>query len=164
MIRSEFGKGSTFGISVPEVHVKCESKSQVELLPYKKRWLEGINILCVDDDLEILKASRSLLERWGAHLICVDTPSKLHNIIGSGHIFNVVLMDYQLGADENGLSLLMACKGAYGENFLGVLVTAEQDVSLKKQAIDHGFQFLAKPVEPAKLRTLLQSGLSKNLK
>jgi len=117
-------------------------------------------ILCVDDDHEILKASRSLLERWGAQITCVDSSEKLHKVIANDNNFDVVLMDYQLGDDENGMDLLLACKKVYGNHFMGVLVTAEQDENIKQVAISQGFQFLAKPVEPAKLRTLLQSGLS----
>ena len=40
-----------------------------------------------------------------------------------------------------------------------MLVTAEQDPQVRQAALDAGFQFLAKPVEPAKLRSVLQTAM-----
>ena len=157
-VRSRPDAGSTFSVRIPRISATQLPEPALVIQPYKKRWLEGASILCVDDDREILRASRSLLERWGANITCMDDASKLRELLDDGTRFDVVLMDYQLGVEDTGLDLLRYCKQVMGDGFVGVLVTAEQDSSLEQKANELGFRFLAKPVEPAKLRTLLQSG------
>ena len=68
-------------------------------------------------------------------------------------------MDYQLHDRANGLMLLREYRAAALRPFLGVLVTAEPDSMVEKAALDAGFQFLAKPVEPAKLRSILHAAM-----
>ena len=76
-----------------------------------------------------------------------------------GEQFEIVLMDYQLHDESNGLELLEAYRGYSPDTFLGVLITAEQDPDVEQAAYDAGFRFLAKPVEPAKLRSILHTAL-----
>ena len=71
-------------------------------------------------------------------------------------------MDYQLHSEQHGLDLLKLYQKHCVNSFLGILTTAEQDPVIKQQTIDAGFKFLAKPAEPAKLRSLLQSFILKN--
>ena len=167
-VSSELSKGSTFSITIPKAPSAQDSfpekvTTTVERKPFNKNWLENIKILCIDDDPEILNASKSLLQRWGAEMTCIASAVDLYSAINSGEHFDVVLMDFQLGEKETGLDLLLACKKVYKDSFTGVLVTAERDKSLQQRAKDGGFLFLAKPVEPAKLRSLLQSVIRKKL-
>ena len=159
-VKSAPGCGSVFSVVVPKRKLVIEQEGGgMPLQTFDKRWLEGVRILCVDDDREILQASKSLLERWGADITCLDEANRLSQLVKEEPDFDVVLMDYQLGVEMNGLDLLQICRQTYGENFYGVLVTAEIDTSLEQKAIDGHYGFLAKPVEPAKLRSILQSAL-----
>jgi len=75
----------------------------------------------------------------------------------------VVLMDYQLNDNHKGLDLLKSYRQRY-DNFLGVIVTAEQDRQVEEDTVCLGFKYLAKPVEPAKLRATLQAAfIDRNL-
>ena len=78
-------------------------------------------------------------------------------LVKSGERFDVLMMDYQLQQHMNGLELMDYYREHVGDNFFGIMMTAEQDAELKQQVIDSGYQFLAKPAEPAKLRSLFQS-------
>jgi CheY-like chemotaxis protein len=73
--------------------------------------------------------------------------------------YEIVLMDYQLHESSNGLELLNHYQVVTSQPFLGVLITAEQDPQVEKAALQAGFQFLAKPVEPAKLRSVLHTAM-----
>ncbi len=160
-MRSHLNKGSVFSVSVPGVNNDSITQQIVQSISINtmtsKRWLEDIRILCVDDDVSILKASKSLLERWGAEISCVSSVEKFYELLAEDDSFHVVLMDYQLGSDENGLDLLKHCQQVFADKFTGILVTAEQDASLAEAAKAGGFLFLEKPVEPAKLRSLIQT-------
>lgn len=161
---SQLDKGSVFSITIPRIKNNTLSNNNVETLvdhsSYTKNWLTGRKILCVDNDEGILQASRSLLERWGASIICVNSAKKFHQIVKAGEVFDLILMDYQLGDEETGLDLLQIYQRLYGDRFTGILVTAEQSSSLESLVREEGFLFLEKPVEPAKLRSLINSGLT----
>jgi len=158
-VRSKLGEGSTFSVSVPRVQVQEIAARSVDTLSFKKRWLEGVSILCVDDDREILNATRTVLERWGAAVRCISSVDEYRDEAASNRHHEIVLMDYQLHESSNGLDLLNHYRVIKPETFLGVLITAEQDPAVERAALEAGFQFLAKPVEPAKLRSVLHTAM-----
>jgi len=81
--------------------------------------------------------------------------------VKSGERFDVLVMDYQLQQKMNGLELMDYYRDQVGQDFFGIMMTAEQDAQLKQRVIDSGYQFLAKPAEPAKLRSLFQTYILK---
>lgn len=157
-VRSYPGQGSCFSITVPrcEAEVAATAATQ-DYQSYQRRWLENIRILCVDDDKEILKATHTLLERWGGIITCQQDASEFPRYTNDDNCFNVVLMDYQLNDNLCGLDLLKQYKAHFKEDFLGIIVTAEQDPEIEINTLQSGFKYLAKPVEPAKLRATLQA-------
>ncbi|RMG35932.1 MAG: sensor histidine kinase [Gammaproteobacteria bacterium] len=159
-VRSREGVGSTFSVVVPRVQVQAVRHSSVDTRPFKTRWLEGRRILCVDDDPEILRATRTVLERWGAEVLCENSAEGYLQRADATVPCDIVLMDYRLHEMTNGLDLLHHYRARHGERFLGVLITAEQDARVRESALAAGFQFLAKPVEPAKLRSILHTALT----
>ena len=155
-MRSALGKGSCFSITVPRCKAKAVKADTYDYQTFQKRWLAGIQILCVDDDREILNATQIVLERWGAHVTCLQDANLFDEMTEGEQDFDVVLMDYQLNDGHKGLDLLQKYQRK-GDSFLGVIVTAEQDQQLEKDTLLFGFKYLAKPVEPAKLRATLQA-------
>jgi|GEM_PF-4803965 len=151
------GRGSCFSIIVPRCKAEAVKADTYDFKTYQKRWLEGIQILCVDDDREILNATHTVLERWGGQITCLHDANQFDEITMLDKNYDVVLMDYQLNDNHKGLDLLRKYRDRH-DNFLGVIVTAEQDRQIEKDALSMGFKYLAKPVEPAKLRATLQAG------
>lgn len=158
-VRSKLGAGSTFSVTVPRVTVQEAPVPSIDSIPIKKRWLEGLRILCVDDDRDILEATRIVLERWGAEVCCLTSVQEYRDEVTNPRPFEIVLMDYQLHESSNGLDLLKHYQVISPQVFLGVLITAEQDPAVEQAALQAGFQFLAKPVEPAKLRSVLHTAM-----
>jgi len=126
----------------------------------RQQWLFDKKVLCVDDDDDILQASEALLTKWGAQVTCVNQVNEYKKITELSQSFDIVLMDFQLDSEEmSGLDLLILCRKKCPRKFTGILITAEQSQQLEEQVNKHGFLFLPKPVEPAKLRSLLQSAM-----
>jgi len=117
----------------------------------------GLKALCVDDDQTILQATKSLLAHWGLEVETTSDVEAFKAMIAAGRSFDVILMDYQLGQHANGLELLQLYQRRAQHDFLGVLVTAEQDESLPTRVESAGLKFLAKPVGPARLRSVIES-------
>lgn len=158
-VRSRPGEGSTFGVTVPRVQVQEITPPRTDTIAFKIRWLEGVRILCVDDDHDILNATRTVLERWGAQVRCLGSVQQYREAIDGDTAYEIVLADYQLHESSNGLDLLNHYRVISPQPFLGVLITAEQDPQVEQDALQSGFQFLAKPVEPAKLRSVLHTAM-----
>jgi len=158
-VRSHQGQGSIFSVSMPRVACSEPPARGDRVLPIRTRWLEGVRILCVDDDANILQATRTVLQRWGAEVDCIGGVADYRAEVEHGGDYEIVLMDYQLHDQETGLALLQHHRAQSAHPFLGVLITAEQDPEVRSAALAAGFQFLAKPVEPAKLRSVLHTAM-----
>lgn len=158
-VESNYGKGSAFTINVPLAKGELGSMNNgpVEANYVPVDHLRHLKILCVDNDHAVLEAMQTLIEGWGCDVVCVKSYEEGVLLLRS-HSFDIVLADYRLDFDETGLDLLNVFKqqsGGANDVIAGVLVTAEQNEELKKEAQKLGFQFLAKPIEPAALKSLL---------
>ncbi len=157
-VSSALGDGSCFSVVIPRVR-----QNKLEVIPTDLKAMasiEGLKVVCVDDDKEILKATQSLLQRWGITVVALQTAQSFINLVDCGERFDVVMMDYQLGDGDNGLELLQYYANKSEKAFYGLLTTAEQNPEIKQKAIEAGYKFLAKPAEPAKIRSVFQSFLS----
>lgn len=150
---SELDKGSMFSVTVPRYFGK------VIELPKSKTWvpnnnLQGISVLYLENSADSLEAMSALLSNWGCNVIACRTYEEALKHSQQYNTIDMILADYRLDGQQNGLEFLnIACPS--GGDKTGVLVTAEQDLSIKNKAIESGHIFLAKPVEPAALRGIL---------
>ena len=70
---------------------------------------------------------------------------------------DVIVSDYRLRGDENGVAAVNALCGAAGHSIAACLMSGDTDQALIMQARQAGLTLLHKPVRPAKLRSLLRS-------
>lgn len=153
-VRSQLDVGSCFSVLVPRYH------GQVLSLPKTKVWqptsdLRGICVLYLENSVDSMEAMSALLENWGCEvLMCPDYAQALTQLEANRDRIDLVLADYRLDGTETGLDFLNYST-SLKPDCTSVLVTAEQDPSIKNSAQDNGHLFLAKPVEPAALRGIL---------
>lgn len=143
-VRSTPGKGSVFSILLPAAkparrRVKHASKALN---------LNGLRVLCVDDELDVLVGTSALIERWGA---TVDAAASCSEALALDGQWDVVLADYHLG-DGNGLTLLRDI-GARAR--LRLLVTATPEPGWDEQLESENIRCLAKPIAPLELQAIL---------
>ncbi len=91
----------------------------------------------------------ALLERWGAHVFKATSMAQALSLHGD---WDVILADYHLEADGNGLDLLD--KLADRAHILA-LITADQSEQMLARAAVMGIEVIRKPVAPASLRIFL---------
>ena len=151
-IRSVAKQGSCFSIRLPLAKQETPTSGSATR---KVSNLAGLKVLCVDDQRENLDAMQTLLTKWKAEVfLASDTATAL--TISAENIPDVVLMDFQLGADENGLDAISRLRESVSEDLVAVLVTANKEDELVARCEQMGVHYLPKPVKPAKLRALLQ--------
>ncbi|WP_333607670.1 PAS domain-containing hybrid sensor histidine kinase/response regulator [Arsukibacterium sp.] len=153
-VRSWPGKGTLFSISLPLA--KQVARQQIMLdKPLQQRPVPGLSVVCVDDDAANLAALKILLQQWQiAEVDCFYDDKALLEYAASHPAPDVLLIDYQLGQQLNGLDLYQQIKPHWGA-VQGILVSASPQADLAARAKAEGLLFLAKPIKPGALRASL---------
>ncbi|SDH32948.1 Na+/proline symporter [Vibrio xiamenensis] len=153
-MRSWPGQGSVFSITLPRVDA-VEAIPVSEPSPNASHDLQGVRVLCVDNEPDILLGMDNLLSRWGCDVRLA------HDIVESLQCLDdqwqpqVVLSDYRLDDGRTGLEVLQQCRLRMGERFIGVIISADRTEEMLETIAAQRFSFIAKPVKPLKLRAVL---------
>ncbi|NEX75720.1 NahK/ErcS family hybrid sensor histidine kinase/response regulator [Aeromonas rivipollensis] len=155
-LRSWPGAGSVFAITL-NLATRPVMPSPVAAPAVRDSQLEGVRILCIDNEEEILIAMASLLGRWGCEVRCAQSLEQAEEIIGAGFLPRLVLSDYHLDNGKTGLQALHMIRLAHGNGIGGIIISADRKSELQTQIREHGFGYVSKPVKPLKLRALMNS-------
>jgi len=157
-VQSTQGQGSMFAITVPYGQLEAIK----EKAPATARMIgsmAGVKVLCIENDQAILEGMKALLGNWQADVLCVSNLSELP--VAPDHwIPDIMLADYQLDNDDNGLDQMDSLRQRYQRNIPGILITALHDEVVKENARERGYQFMNKPIKPAGLRAMMQKLLT----
>lgn len=152
-VRSTPQKGSCFSIEIPYGDSQFVQQKHATNSLFEER--SAMNIIAVDDDPENLNAMASLLQKWQANYQLFD---QVENVLAYAHEHSppdVILMDYQLGHEHDGISLIKALREIWQANVPAILITAVRDVELKQATKAEDIHYLSKPIKPGKLKALL---------
>lgn len=156
-IASEKNKGSCFTVTIPLI-TKPAQKSSVG--PVNQIGLKGLKVLCVDDKTENLDAMQTLLNKWQIDVYVAQNSQQAKTLMQQ-ELPNVLLVDYHLGEEPDGLALINQLRELSDQYTAAALVTANQDSDIQVRCKRADVGYLAKPVKPAKLRVLLSGMLRK---
>ena len=118
---------------------------------------EKKRILVVDDDVNILRVFKSILEKEGYNVETVETGQAALEKIKEQK-FNVCLIDVKL-PDMDGTELLSKISSDSGT--IKIIITGFSSDEVGKKAADYGADdFLVKPVRAEELITTLRDRLS----
>lgn len=153
-VRSEPGRGSVFSITLPLAEAPAEAEPAAAP-GGGAHPLPGLSVVCVDDDDANLTALRVLLEQWEIHCRAgFHDPAAALASAAREPAPDVVIIDYQLGQDRDGLALFRDLR-AHWPSVQGILVSAAPEPDLAARAREAGMLFLAKPIKPGALRASL---------
>ncbi len=149
-LRSQPGKGSRFGFSlaraVPQATAAKSAPSPVADLT------ASLRVLIIDDDQAVREALDRLLTGWGLDFTIAAGLDEARAAL-QGAPFQAVLCDYRLREGHVGLDFLSGIKSDNGPGLC--LITGDVDSELMKRAAEAGIFLIHKPVDPARLRALL---------
>ena len=155
-VDSVVGKGSRFSITIPFGDPKlCDNKMHLKTPQTEPEQQRVMQILVVDDDPKNLQAMQSLLSKWHANAQLFTDPDEATAYAHTHSTPDMILMDYQLGENRNGLDVIKALRNIWQSNVPSALITAVRDEALKQQAKQQQVHYLSKPVKPAKLKALI---------
>jgi signal transduction histidine kinase len=162
-LRSEHGKGTCFSVIIPKSQEPA-TESANDHVPARRRSnaLQGMRVLCIDNDPLILDGMHTLLGGWGCDMTLIRDGAQLkdwcHQIARKQTTVrilpDIILADYHLNR-ENGLDMIGYIRETLGHSIPAVLVTADRSKEVKLQAKEENVHVLNKPLKPAALRALL---------
>ncbi len=152
-LESSQGEGTLFSISV--TYGQPGATEQVQQTASTGRDLEGLSVLCLDNDPLILDGMQQLLLTMGAQVRGVSRRVELLQEFNEGHVPDIVLADYHLDDGDTGLNAVQEARLLSGLDVPCVIISADDSDVIRDRAKAVGFRFLSKPVNAARLRALV---------
>jgi CheY-like chemotaxis protein/anti-sigma regulatory factor (Ser/Thr protein kinase) len=149
------GRGSMFGIRVAREHRAHRARSiDHHVHAQDPGSLQGLRVLCVDNDSAILDGMEALLGQWGVQVLKAGNSAEAILLCSQSEV-DTVLADYHLGDGIDGIELLHRLRQSRTTALTAALISADHDADLILAARDAGIPLLHKPLRPAALRALL---------
>ncbi|HBR97422.1 MAG TPA: hypothetical protein DD979_08590, partial [Gammaproteobacteria bacterium] len=159
-VRSTPERGSMFSIRVPVSQARpavpekpSDAQAGVTMLDAEAL---DITVLCIDNDHDILDGMSVLLKSWGCTVHGVTSLARARfNISQYQYRPDLMLVDYHLNNDENGLDVMDVLRDALGHGIPGVLITADVSTDVRELARERGYKYLSKPLNAGRLRNIV---------
>jgi PAS domain S-box-containing protein len=155
-LRSWLRRGSVFSVDVPMGELPAVATTTLPLTIINHSSLAGFNVLCIDNESTVLAGMQALLESWDCKVFTGrDEKSALQALEQS--IPDLIIADYQLDDGVTGLQIVEALSLAANREFPVLVITANNTEDVRRCTEERGYEFMAKPVKPARLRALMSS-------
>jgi Na+/proline symporter/signal transduction histidine kinase/CheY-like chemotaxis protein len=152
-VRSRLNRGSCFSVEVPL------STAPIEVIETPRQTTAGLtlkhHILVIDNDSQNTDALETVLSGWGCRVATASTKQEAMQAEQP----ELVIIDFHLGESLTGFELYQSLAKQWQMPVPAILVTAHGDSNIKQQAANHGMGYLAKPVKPVALRSLIKTVL-----
>jgi two-component system, sensor histidine kinase len=158
---SRVGHGTMFSISADYAgSTSMESRTTAETFPAPAQGLQGLQglpLIVIDNDLSVLEAMQSLLNRWGCDVRLARNQDDVAEILGDATFRPaIILADYHLDHGVSGLEVVATIRRSLDQNLPAILITADRTPGTANAATEKGLEVMHKPVRPAELRALIQ--------
>ncbi|ASV85717.1 PAS domain-containing hybrid sensor histidine kinase/response regulator [Ochrobactrum quorumnocens] len=154
------GKGSVFSLRIPISAAPAPIEEVASRKGIKRASsLTGLDVLCIDNDANILAGMETLLLGWGCNVTTLRRGAELKVFCIEREVApDVIVADYHLD-NENGLDMIGFARESFKQEISAILLTADRSKEVRKRADDENVIVLHKPLRPAALRSLLSSAL-----
>ncbi|MCG7509216.1 ATP-binding response regulator [Mesorhizobium retamae] len=147
-IRSVKGQGSSVRIAGLPVVSAPEQTRKIAPERFASP-LEGLRVLLVEDDEDVLLATASLLEKWGC-IVQVGTGTEL-----SASPCDLVVTDFDLGSGVVGADFIRAVRSLAGRDIPAIVMTGHDENRVREELGHDDIPILSKPVRPSELRSTM---------
>lgn len=149
-LRSEPGRGSAFGIRVPQATPRLVVRPPVEARAARPH---GIRVLVLDNDPAVLKAMQALLEGWQCTVLAAGSITDAERL-GAAQAPDLLLLDYHLDGAATGLDARTRLTGL-GAGIPTIVITADHSDAVRAMVAAAGCYLLHKPLKPLALKSLM---------
>lgn len=155
-VRSQPGHGSVFAVEIPRGESVLRSTS-FDTSTNITTSLHNTTVLVIDDDALVCEALAGLITQWGGTALTASCGKDALTIsTQASNQPNVVLCDYRLPAGETGDNVIKLLREHIDPALPAALITGDTAPERLREANKSGVPLLHKPVQPARLRALLE--------
>jgi len=163
-LASQTGRGSVFTLELPVGKVaRTLTRSEPGKGPVGIT-LDGRLIVIVEDEPAVREGLEVLLAGWGAAIVSLDSvAAAVAWAEGAGAAQarpSLVIADYRLEHGTTGVAAIDAVRRRFGSSVPAIVVTGSSMTGHDKEALEHDFHLLIKPVLPNKLRAMISFKLA----
>lgn len=184
-LTSQEGHGCLFSINVP---ITAAPAQKEQVIPTASMSLQGVGVLCIDNEQAILDGMSELLNAWQCRVFTAIDAQQAKKIYAKHEDeIDILLVDFQLvesqvediigdntslltqnghsslNTEINGISLIKQLRTMSQYSLPAILITATTDENLVVRAKQNDIGYLRKIIKPIALRSLMSSLLTKEL-
>ncbi|MFP3920370.1 MAG: NahK/ErcS family hybrid sensor histidine kinase/response regulator [Dichotomicrobium sp.] len=154
-LKSRPGSGSVFSVTVPLADAEAITTRPAAETSRPVGDMQGVCVLCIDNEAAILEGMEVLLKNWGCEVITAQDASEATVAVHARNVTpHIILADYHLN-DGSGCDAIAAICRSLQRDIAGVIVTADRSPEVQDEVRNAGYRLLRKPVKPAALRTAI---------
>jgi CheY-like chemotaxis protein len=152
-LRSAPGRGSVFAV---RQSIRIALRPQTDRLGPKAarsgtRLPPGLFLAVIDDDIDIRRSTRKMLEMLGAEVFTAESATQAVEQLGRlGRVPDLLLSDYGL-VGENGLQAVNRLREEFNHDIPAILITGETSAERAASFRDSGLPVLYKPASGEQL-------------
>lgn len=158
-LRSQPGRGTVFTLELPLGRAPRALPDVPRKSAVPGVTLDGRRILVVEDEPAVRSGLEVLLRSWGAEVrvfdgvrSCLDWSQQPE---AAAWRPDLLVVDYRLESGHTGIEVLAALRQRYSGSVPAIVVTGSLMSSHEREAQQHDFHLLIKPVVPNKLRAMI---------
>ena len=157
---STVGKGSCFAVSVPFGDPVAESMAAKEAIAAEAASdvipSDPKCVVVIDNDSQSLAAVAEVIRSWNWRAVEADTAAgALAELVMQGVTPDLIVADYHLDCEALGTDAIEEIRRVHGADLPAMIMSGDRSVALRSALRERGYGYLAKPMRPARLRTLL---------
>ncbi|CAL94979.1 hybrid sensor histidine kinase/response regulator [Azoarcus olearius] len=139
-VRSRPGRGSVFALELPLGERVDAHPVEPPPIHQKRR------IAIVEDNTEVAAALAYALTELGHQVISAASRYEVVTRL-NGTAPEIILADYRLGGEEDGVGVIRAVRSAFGNDVPALIITGDTDPVVVRRMADHGISVLHKPLD-----------------
>lgn len=158
-VRSTFGRGSVFSVTVPAAlrPVPATAANRVTADPASVLAPLKVTVAVVEDDPTVRRALAELLREWSCDVVTAGSGGALlHALAEAKARPAAVIADLRLPGGMDGLATIAAVSAELGYAVPALIVTGDTEPERLRAALTAGFMLLHKPIDAADLHAALQ--------
>ena len=111
--------------------------------------ISGMKILLIEDDVDVLMATKTMLEKWGCQVDAQQTAQF------DVEPCDLLLADFDLNGDESGVDCIARVRSLLGRDIPAIIMTGHSDGRVQAEIGSADIPILSKPTRPAELRAAI---------
>jgi signal transduction histidine kinase len=159
--RSVPGRGSVFTVDVPLA--EAASPPVRERVAHEGDPFTDALVVVIDDNLQVLEATRTLLETWGCEVVAASSGTQvLERMATHARVPRAIVCDYRLPG-ESGIAVIQRLRSEFNHDIPALLITGDTGPEQITEIGATGLPVLYKPLRTEQLRSRLHQLLSDEL-